>query len=59
MHVSGRGLIYLSLSEARLSCFQHHLDDKPLFQIAVSNVMNLTGTQHLQLFFMCGDEFKV
>nr|CAB3222742.1 zinc finger protein ArfGAP-1 [Phallusia mammillata] len=47
MHVSGRGLIYLSLSEARLSCFQHHLDDKPLFQIAVSNVMNLTASQYL------------
>nr|NP_001121596.1 zinc finger protein Ci-ArfGAP-1 [Ciona intestinalis]FAA00081.1 TPA: zinc finger protein [Ciona intestinalis] len=47
MHVTGRGLIYLSLSEARLSCFQHHLDDKPLFQIAVSEVMNLTATQYL------------
>ena len=43
MHINGPGLIYLSLSEARLSCFKHHLDDKPLFQIAVSECMNLGG----------------
>ncbi|XP_076803246.1 uncharacterized protein LOC143447174 isoform X2 [Clavelina lepadiformis] len=47
MYIAGRGLIYLSLSEARLSCFQHHLDDTPLFQIAVSKVMNLSAAQYL------------
>jgi len=43
MHLPNRELIYLSLSEARLACFKHHLDEKPMFQIAVSTVMNLSG----------------
>ena len=43
IYVAGRGLVYMSVSEARLCCFKHHLDDQPLFQIAISDVMNLNG----------------
>ena len=43
IYVTGRGLIYMSVSEARLCCFKHHLDDQPLFQIALTEVMNFNG----------------
>lgn len=47
IYVTGRGLIYMSVSEARLCCFKHHLDDQPMFQIALSEVMNLNASQYL------------
>lgn len=44
------GLIYVSLSEARIACFKHHLDEKPLFHLTVSKALKLSGTVTLYLY---------
>jgi len=46
---ASKGLIYISLTEARLCCFKHHLDKKPLFQIAISASMNLKASEYMGL----------
>lgn len=44
MSAASHGLIYVSLSEARIACFRHHLDEKPLFHLTIAKALNLTGT---------------
>lgn len=43
MSAASNGLIYVSLSEARIACFRHHLDEKPLFHLTIAKALNLTG----------------
>lgn len=48
MSAASHGLIYVSLSEARIACFQHHLDEQPLFHLPISKALNLSGAQYLE-----------
>ncbi|XP_039263337.2 uncharacterized protein LOC120339312 isoform X1 [Styela clava] len=48
MSAASHGLIYVSLSEARIACFQHHLDEQPLFHLPVSKALKLSGAQYLE-----------
>lgn len=47
MPIPGHGLVFISLSEARLCCFKHHLDNEPVYQIAICSSLKLKSSDYL------------